>query len=149
MGMLSEFKEFAVKGSVIDLAIGIVIGGAFGKIVSSMVNDIIMPPIGLLLGRVNFADMFISLDGKTYASLTEAKAAAAPTLNYGAFINVVIEFLIIAFVIFLLVKQINKMKREQEAAPAAPNKKDCPYCKESIPIAAVKCPHCTSDLSSK
>jgi large conductance mechanosensitive channel len=144
MGMMSEFKEFAMKGSVLDLAIGIVIGGAFGKIVSSMVNDVIMPPIGLLMGKVNFADMFIALDGNTYANLAAAKAAAAPTINYGAFINVIIEFLIIAFVIFLLVKQINKMKRKPEAPPV--NTKDCPYCKENIPLAAVRCPHCTSEI---
>lgn len=147
MGMMSEFKEFALKGSVLDLAIGIIIGGAFGKIVSSLVNDVIMPPIGLLLGGINFADKFIALDGKTYANLAAAKAAAAPTINYGMFINVVIEFLIIAFVIFIMVKQINKMRRQPEAPPA--NTKGCPYCKETIPLAAVRCPHCTSDLGGK
>jgi large conductance mechanosensitive channel len=147
MGMMSEFKEFAMKGSVIDLAIGIVIGAAFGKIVTSLVNDIIMPPIGMLLGGVNFNDLFISLDGKTYASLAVAQAAGAPTINYGAFINVIIEFLIIAFVIFLLVKQINRMKRKPEAPPA--NTKSCDYCKETIPLAAVRCPHCTSNLGGR
>jgi large conductance mechanosensitive channel len=147
MGMLSEFKEFAMKGSVLDLAIGIIIGAAFGKIVTSLVNDIIMPPIGMLMGGINFADMFYSLNGKTYENLAAAQAAAAPTINYGTFINVIIEFLIIAFVIFMLVKQINKLKRKPEAAPA--NTKDCPYCKENIPLAAVRCPHCTSDLAGK
>lgn len=150
MGMMSEFKEFAMKGSVLDLAIGIVIGAAFGKIISSLVNDVIMPPIGLLMGRVNFADMFITLGGnQTYTSLAAAKAAGAPTLNYGIFINTVIEFLIIAFVIFMLVKQINRMKRQQAAAPPAPNTKECPFCKENIPLAAIRCPHCTSDLKAK
>ncbi len=144
MGFIGEFKEFAVKGSVIDMAVGIIIGAAFGSIVNSLVKDVIMPPIGMLMGGINFADMFFALDGKTYASLTEAQAAAAPTINYGLFINSIISFIIVALAIFILIKQINALKRQP--APVEPNTKECPYCKESIPIAAVKCSHCTSDL---
>lgn len=145
MGFISEFKEFAVKGNVIDLAVGFILGAAFGKIVTSLVNDIIMPPIGMLLGGVNFADMFISLNGQSYESLEVAKAAGAPVIAYGSFINIIIEFLIIALVLFFIIKTINRMKRQQP--PAEPNTKDCPYCKESIPKAAVRCPHCTSGLA--
>lgn len=145
MGFISEFKEFAVKGNVIDLAVGFILGAAFGKIVTSLVNDIIMPPIGMLLGGVNFTDLFISLDGKSYASLEIAQAAGAPVIAYGAFVNVIIEFLIIALALFFVIKAINRLKREEP--PAAPNTKDCPYCKESIPKEAVRCPHCTSDLA--
>lgn len=146
MGMISEFKEFAAKGNVIDLAVGFILGAAFGKIVTSLVNDIIMPPIGMLLGGVNFADLFISLDGKSYPSLAVATAAGAPVIAYGSFINVIIEFLIIALALFFIIKAINRLKRKEP--PAAPNTKDCPYCKESIPKAAVRCPHCTSDISN-
>src|SRR5512147_1063673 len=145
MGMISEFKEFAVKGNVIDLAVGFILGAAFGKIVTSLVNDIVMPPIGMLLGGVNFADLFISLDGKSYASLAAAQAAGAPVIAYGSFINVIIEFLIIALALFFVIKAINRLKRQEP--PAEPNTKDCPYCKESIPKEAVRCPHCTSDLT--
>jgi large conductance mechanosensitive channel len=145
MGMISEFKEFAVKGNVIDLAVGFILGAAFGKIVTSLVNDIIMPPIGMLLGGVNFADLFISLDGKSYTSLEVAQAAGAPVIAYGSFINVIIEFLIIALALFFMIKAINRLKRQQPPAP--PNTKDCPYCKESIPKEAVRCPRCTSDLA--
>jgi large conductance mechanosensitive channel len=145
MGMISEFKEFAVKGNVIDLAVGFILGAAFGKIVTSLVNDIIMPPIGMLLGGVNFADLFISLDGKSYTSLEVAQAAGAPVIAYGSFINVIIEFLIIALALFFMIKAINRLKRQEP--PAAPNTKDCPYCKESIPKEAVRCPRCTSDLA--
>ena len=120
MSMLSEFKEFAVKGNVVDLAVGIIIGGAFGKIVSSVVNDVIMPPIGLLLGKVDFSNLFINLSGKEAASLADAKKAGLATLNYGLFLNTCIEFLIVAFAVFLLVKQINRLKKEAPAAPAAP-----------------------------
>jgi len=147
--MLKEFKAFAMRGNVIDMAIGIVIGLAFGKIITSMVNDIIMPPIGLLLGKVDFATLFINLSGKPYATLADAKAASAATINYGAFINTVIEFIIIAFVIFLIVSQINKMKQKEEAAPAAPTTKECPYCASAIPIKATRCPNCTSELKAK
>jgi large conductance mechanosensitive channel len=145
MGFISEFKEFAVKGNVIDLAVGFILGAAFGKIVTSLVNDIIMPPIGMLLGGVNFTDLFISLDGTSYASLEIAQAAGAPVIAYGTFINVIIEFLIIALALFFVIKAVNRLKRQEP--PAAPNTKDCPYCKESIPKEAVRCPHCTSDLA--
>ena len=145
MGFIGEFKEFAVKGSVIDMAVGIIIGAAFGSIVNSLVKDVIMPPIGMLMGDINFADMFVALDGKAYATLSEAQAAAAPTINYGLFINSVISFIIVALAIFVLIKQINAIKKQP--APPDPNTKECPYCKESIPIAAVKCSHCTSDLN--
>ncbi|MBI5290262.1 MAG: large conductance mechanosensitive channel protein MscL [Chloroflexi bacterium] len=143
--MLKEFRAFIARGNVVDLAIGVIIGGAFGKIVTSLVNDIIMPPIGLILGNVNFSDLFISLTGRSFASLAEAQAAGAPTLNYGVFLNTVIDFLIVAFVVFLLVKQINRMKKP-EPAPAAPATKDCPYCLSAIPLKATRCPHCTSEL---
>jgi len=146
MGFIGEFKEFAVKGNVIDMAVGIIIGAAFGSIVNSLVKDVIMPPIGMLMGGINFADMFVALDGKAYATLSEAQAAAAPTINYGLFINSIISFIIVALAIFVLIKQINAMKKQP--VPADPNTKECPYCKESIPIAAVKCSHCTSDLNS-
>ncbi len=145
MGFIGEFKEFAVKGNVIDMAVGIIIGAAFGSIVNSLVKDVIMPPIGMLMGGINFADMFVALDGKAYATLSEAQAAAAPTINYGLFINSVISFIIVALAIFVLIKQINAIKKQP--APPDPNTKECPYCKESIPIAAVKCSHCTSDLN--
>jgi large conductance mechanosensitive channel len=142
--MLKEFKEFALRGSVIDLAIGVIIGAAFGKIVTSLTNDIIMPPIGLLLGGVNFTDLFIALDGNEYASLAAAQAVGAPTINYGVFINTILDFIIVAFVIFLIVRQMNRMKRAP--APAAPSTKECPYCYTQIPIPAARCPNCTSDL---
>ena len=146
MGFIGEFKEFAVKGNVIDMAVGIIIGAAFGSIVNSLVKDVIMPPIGMLMGGINFADMFVALDGKAYATLAEAQAAAAPTINYGLFINSIISFIGVALAIFVLIKQINAMKKQP--APPDPNTKECPYCKESIPKAAVKCSHCTSDLNS-
>ena len=142
--MLKEFKEFAMRGNLIDLAIAIVIGGAFGKIVTSFVNDVVMPPIGKLLGGVNFADLFIDLSGTNPASVQAAKDAGVPTLNYGAFLNTVIDFIIVAFVMFLVVKAINKMKKPAPAA--APTTKECPYCKTEIPLAATRCPHCTSQL---
>ena len=142
--MLKEFREFIARGNVVDLAVGVIIGAAFGKIVASLVNDLIMPPFGLLLGGVNFKDLFISLNGQAYKSLADAQAAGAPTINYGNFINTLIEFIIIAFVIFLLVKGINRLKRP--AAAAAPTTKECPYCKTSIPLQATRCPNCTSEL---
>jgi len=146
--MLKEFKTFVMRGNVVDLAIGVIIGGAFGKIVTSFVNDIIMPPIGLLLGNVNFSDLFVALDGKTYDSLAKAQEAGAATLNYGSFINTIIDFLIVALVIFLIVKQINRMtaKPAPAPAPAEPTTKECPYCFTTIPIKATRCPHCTSEL---
>ena len=144
MGFVSEFKEFAVKGNVIDMAVGIIIGAAFGSIVNSLVKDVIMPPIGMIMGGINFADLFIALDGKTYATLAEAQTAAAPTINYGLFINAVISFLIVALAVFMLIRQVNALKKKP--APPEPNSKECPFCKESIPKAAIKCSHCTSDL---
>jgi len=145
--MWKEFKEFAVKGNAVDMAVGIIIGAAFGAIVKSLVDDVIMPPIGLLLGNVDFKDLFIVLkEGTTvgpYLSLAQAKAAAAVTLNYGVFLNVVISFLIVSFAVFLLVKGINKLKQEKEAEPTS---KDCPYCLSSIPVKATRCGHCTSEI---
>jgi large conductance mechanosensitive channel len=142
--MYSEFKTFIMRGNVVDLAIGVIIGAAFGKIITSFVEDVLMPPIGLLLGRVDFANLFINLSGKDYPSVAAAKQAGAATLNYGIFFNNIINFLIIAFVIFLLIKQINRM---QEPAPtAAPTTKDCPYCLSSVPLKATKCAFCTSEL---
>jgi large conductance mechanosensitive channel len=142
--MYKEFKEFVMRGNVVDLAIGVVIGAAFGKIVTSFVEDILMPPIGLALGNVDFSNLFINLSGKDYPSIAAAKAAGAATLNYGIFINNIINFLIIAFVIFLLIRQINRMQRPEPAA--APATKDCPYCLSAVPIKATKCAHCTSEL---
>lgn len=146
--MLKEFKEFILRGNVVDLAIAVIIGGAFGRIVTSLVNDIIMPPIGLLLGGINFTDLFINLSGGDYATLAEAQAAGAATINYGVFINTVLDFLIIALVIFLLVRAFNRMRRKQEAAPAEPTTKECPYCCSSIPLKATRCPQCTSQLGA-
>jgi large conductance mechanosensitive channel len=147
--MFKEFKEFAMRGNVIDLAVGIIIGAAFGKIISSFVNDILMPPIGLLLGGMDFSNLFWSLDGQEYASLAVAQEAGAPTLNYGLFANTVIDFLIVAFAIFILVRQVNRLQAQKEAAPEAPTTKDCPYCLSTIPLAATRCPQCTSELGAK
>jgi large conductance mechanosensitive channel len=146
--MLKEFKEFAVRGNVLDLAVGVIIGAAFGKIVSSLVEDIIMPPIGLVLGRVDFASLFINLSGKAYPSVAAAKAAGAPTINYGIFLNNVLSFLIVAFVVFLIVREYNKLRRGEEKPKAEPVVKECPYCLSSIPIKATRCPHCTSELKA-
>jgi large conductance mechanosensitive channel len=144
--MLREFREFAMRGNVVDLAVGIIIGAAFGKIVSSLVNDLLMLPIGLLLGGVDFSNLFINLSGQSYASLAEAKAAGAPTINYGVFLNTVIDFVIVAFAIFLLVRFINRLARQREAAPAAPTTRECPFCMSSVSVRATRCPHCTSAL---
>jgi len=145
--MLKEFKEFAMRGNVLDMAVGIVIGAAFGKIVTSFVGDILMPPLGLLLGRVDFSSLFIALSGQSYASLAAAKAAGAPTINYGVFLNTVLDFLIVAFAIFLLIRQVNRfMPKPAPPAPAAT--KDCPYCVSAIAIRATRCPHCTSELKA-
>jgi large conductance mechanosensitive channel len=146
--MLQEFKEFAMKGNVLDMAIGVIIGGAFGKIVSSVVGDILMPPIGLLMGKVDFSSLFFNLSGQAYPSLTAAKAAGAPTINYGVFFQAIFDFVIVAFVIFLLVKQINRLKRQPEAPPAVPTTKDCPQCLSTIPIKATRCGHCTSEVKA-
>jgi large conductance mechanosensitive channel len=143
--MFKEFKEFATRGSVIDLAIGVIIGSAFSKIVDSLVKDILMPPIGLLLSNVDFTNLFVTLKGQKFATLAETQAAGAVTLNFGLFINALISFLIVAFVIFLVVKQVNKFKRG-EVAP--PSNKECAYCFSSIPIKAVRCPNCTSQLAA-
>lgn len=146
MSIIGEFKEFAMKGNVLDMAIGIIIGAAFGNIVNSLVKDILMPPLGLLLGRVNFTDMFIALNGLSYPSLAAAQAAGAPTINYGVFINTIINFLIVAIAIFLLVRRVNAMRKKPE--PPAPDTKNCPYCKETISKDASRCPHCTSELNA-
>ncbi len=146
--MWKEFKEFIARGNVIDLAIGVIIGGAFSAIVSSLVNDIIMPPIGLLLGNVDFSNLFIDLSGQGYESRATAEEAGAATINYGIFINHVISFVIIAFVVFLLVQQINRLKRKEEEAPSEPTTKECPHCFTTIPIKATRCPHCTTQLGS-
>lgn len=144
--MLEEFKKFAMRGNVMDMAIGIVIGTAFTKIVDSFVKDILMPPIGLALGKVDFSNLFLSLTGQSFPSLEAAKAAGAPTINYGLFINTVIDFLIVAFAIFLLVRWVNRMREKPEAAVAEPITKACPFCLSVIPIKAVRCPQCTSNL---
>jgi large conductance mechanosensitive channel len=150
--MLKEFKEFVLRGNVLDLAVGIVIGAAFGSIVNSLVKDIIMPPIGLLLGNVDFANLFILLKQGTppspYASLADAQAAGAVTMNYGLFINSLISFLVIALAIFLLVRMVNRLRREEPAPPPAPTEKACPYCRLNIPLEARRCPHCTSELEA-
>jgi large conductance mechanosensitive channel len=143
--MLKEFREFAARGNVIDLAVGVIIGAAFGKVVTSLVSDVIMPPVGMALGRVDFSNLFFALNGATFASLDEAKKAGAPTLNYGAFLNTCIEFLIVAFAVFLLVKQINRFKSSPPIAPAE-DARDCPFCVSRIPIKARRCPFCTSEL---
>lgn len=139
--MLKEFKEFAIRGSVLDLAVGVIIGAAFGKVVSSLVEDVLMPPIGRLLGHVNFSDLFLNLSGTSYASLADAKAHGAATLNYGIFLNTIINFVIVAFAVFLLVRSVNKWLPKP---PAPVTTKDCPQCAMPIPLAAKKCGHCTS-----
>jgi large conductance mechanosensitive channel len=146
--MLKDFREFVMRGNVLDLAVAVIIGAAFGAIVTSMVNDIVMPPIGLILGHVDFRDLFISLNGQPYATLAAAKAAGAPVIAYGQFLNTVINFLIVAFVIFVVVRQANKLQRKPVPPPAAPTTKDCAFCCTAIPIAAKRCPNCTSELTA-
>lgn len=146
--MLKEFREFVMRGNVLDMAVGIIIGAAFGKIVSSLVSDVLMPPIGLVLGSVNFSNLFLNLSDTSYPSVEAAKAAGAPTVNYGLFLNTVIDFLIISAVIFVLVKQVNRLKREAPPAPAAPTTKTCPYCISTIPVNATRCPNCTSEVKA-
>jgi large conductance mechanosensitive channel len=150
MGMIKEFKEFAVKGNVVDMAVGIIIGGAFGTIVKSLVDDVLMPPIGLLLGGIDFSNFFVTLKegakaAAPYASLADAKAAGAVTVNYGLFLNAVISFLIVAFAVFMLVRAINTLRRKEEAP--APTTRECPYCFSAIAVKATRCPNCTSELS--
>lgn len=144
--MIKDFKEFAMKGNIVDLAVAVIIGGAFGKIVSSFVDDIIMPLLGLLVGGVDFTNLFISLDGTSYNTLRAAQEAGAATLNYGNFLGYVFDFLIIAFSIFMVVRQLAKLKKKEEVIEEAPTK-DCPYCKTEIALAATRCPHCTSELA--
>ncbi len=148
--MLKEFKEFAVKGNMVDMAVGIIIGAAFGAIIGSLVSDVLMPPLGLLLGNVDFSNLFTVLkEGKTagpYATVAAAKEAGAVTLNYGLFVNTVVNFLIIAFAIFFVVRGINRLKKKEEVPPAVPTTKDCPHCLSTIPIKATRCSHCTSEL---
>ena len=151
MGMIKEFKEFAVKGNVVDMAVGIIIGGAFGTIVKSLVDDVLMPPTGLLLGGVDFSNFFVVLKqgakaASPYAALADAKTAGAVTLNYGIFLNAVISFLIVAFAVFMLVRSINVLRRQEKALPAEPTTKECPYCISTIAISASRCPNCTSEL---
>lgn len=149
--MFKEFKEFAMRGNVVDMAVGIIIGGAFGTIVKSLVSDVIMPPIGLLLGNVSFNDLFLTLKqgaevAGPYATLDAAREAGAVTINYGTFFDNVVSFLIVAFAVFLLVKSINALKKQEDAAPPPPTKKECPHCASEISIKATRCPHCTSEL---
>jgi len=150
--MLKEFKEFAMRGNVVDMAVGIIIGGAFGTIVKSLVSDVIMPPIGLLLGGVDFSNLFVVLQGgepaAPYATLADAQAAGAVTINYGLLLDNTVSFLIVAFAVFLLVRSINRLKRAEETPAAEPTEKDCPFCCSKVAIAATRCPHCTSELAS-
>jgi large conductance mechanosensitive channel len=141
--MFKEFRDFAARGNVIDLAVGVIIGAAFGKVVSSLVSDMIMPPIGMALGRVDFSNLFVALNGGTYASIEEAKKAAAPTLNYGLFLNTCLEFLIVAFAVFLLVKQVNRLK-----GPVMIDARDCPFCLSKMALKATRCPACTSEVKA-
>jgi len=144
--MLKEFRDFAMRGNVLDLAVGFIMGAAFGKIVTSLVNDIIMPPIGLVLGKVDFTNLYVNLSGKDYDSLADAKKAGAATINYGIFLNNILDFVIVAFAVFLLVKQVNRfLPKPPPPAPPAPTKA-CTYCTTTIPIAATRCPNCTSEL---
>jgi large conductance mechanosensitive channel len=145
--MLKEFKEFAMRGNVLDMAVGIIIGAAFGKIITSFVEDLLMPPLGLLIGKVDFSSLYVNLTEKSYESLAAAKAAGAATINYGMFFNHVINFLIVAFAIFLLIRQVNRLKREAPAAAPAPTR-DCPFCLSAIALKATRCAHCTAELKA-
>ena len=144
--MLKEFKEFAMRGNVLDMAVGIIVGAAFGRIITSFVNEVLMPPIGLVLGKVDFSSLFVNLSGTAYPTLAEAKKAGASVIAYGAFLNTILDFVIVAFVIFLLIKQVNRLKKPAPAA--APTTKDCPYCLSAIPVKATRCAHCTSQLAA-
>jgi large conductance mechanosensitive channel len=143
--MLKEFRDFVMRGNLLELAVAFILGVAFGRVVTSLVNDVIMPPIGLVLGGVDFSNLFVNLSQTSYATLAEAQAAGAPTLNYGVFILTVLDFAVVAFVVFMLVRAVNRMQRPK---PAAPTTKDCPYCLSIIPLKATRCPHCTSELSA-
>ncbi len=144
--MFKEFKEFAMRGNVLDMAVGIIIGAAFGRIITSLVNDVLMPPIGLILGKVDFSSLFLNLSGTSYPSLAEAKKAGASVVAYGVFLNTVLDFVIVAFVIFLLIRQVNRLKKKP--APPDPTTKECPHCLSVIPIKATRCAHCTSQLAA-
>ncbi len=150
--MLKEFKEFAMRGNVVDMAVGIIIGAAFGTIVQSLVSDILMPPVGMLLGNVDFSNLFLVLKAGgapgPYAALADAKGAGAVTINYGVFVNTIISFVIVAFAVFMVIRNLNKLKRQEEAPPAAPTTKECPFCVSTIPIKAVRCAHCTVELKA-
>ena len=150
--MLKEFKEFAMRGNVVDMAVGIIIGAAFGSIVKSLVDDVLMPPIGMLLGNVDFSNLFLVLKqgavAGPFATLAEAQKAGAVTLNYGVFANTIISFIIVAFAVFMLIRALNKLKRQEEAPPAEPTTKECPHCLSTIPIMASRCAHCTSELAT-
>ena len=148
MGFMKEFKDFAVKGNVVDMAVGVIIGGAFGKIVTSLVNDVVMPVIGVFTGGIDFTSLFVPLDGNTYATLAEAEEAGAAVLKYGNFISQIVDFLIIALVIFIVVKKLMTIKKKEEpVVEEAPTTKVCPFCKSEISIEATRCPHCTSELN--
>lgn len=147
--MLKEFKQFAMRGNVIDLAVGVIIGGAFGKITTSLVNDIIMPPIGLLLNKVDFSNLFFNMSGGAYLSLAQAREAGAVTINYGIFITTVIDFLIIAFVVFLLIREVNKLEKPKLEPVTSPTTKNCHFCCSNIPLKATRCPQCTSELANQ
>ena len=147
--MFKEFKTFVMRGNVLDLAVAVIIGGVFGKIISSLVNDILMPPVGLIMGKVDFSSLYLNLSGETHASLAEAQKAGAPVIKYGLFINTVIDFLIVSFVIFFVVRLANRFQRQQAAAAvAAPTTKECPFCLSIIPLKAIRCSHCTSDMKT-
>lgn len=152
MGMGQEFKDFAMRGNVVDMAVGIIIGGAFGTIVKSLVSDVIMPPIGLMMGGVDFANLFVVMKegakgAAPYASLADAQAAGAVTINYGIFFNAIVSFLIVAFAVFMMIKGLNNLKRQEEAPPEEPTTKECPFCLSTIAISATRCPNCTSELA--
>ncbi len=144
--MWKEFKEFVMRGNVLDMAVGIIIGAAFGKIVSSFVNDVLMPPIGVLLGKVDFSNLFITLSGQSFTTLEEAKKAGVATIKYGLFFNTIIDFILVALAVFIMIRQVNRLKRQPDPAPAVQTTKECPYCFSAIPIKATRCPNCTSEL---
>jgi large conductance mechanosensitive channel len=147
MSVMREFREFAARGNVIDLAVGVIIGAAFGKIVTSFVEDIVMPPIGMLTGGINFTDKFVTLNGSQYDTLAHAKAAGAPVIAYGNFVNTIVQFVIVAFVVFMMVRQINRLKTPAPT-PATPDTRDCPFCLSRIPMKATRCPQCTSQVGT-